>query len=105
MSVVQAMSGCSPVVLDAQSRQLSREAAERLTQVGAVAGAVDAANRIAELVNTRLSFGYHEESGRCYVMVLRSDTGEVLRQIPPERMLEMLAQVRQIVGLILDQKA
>lgn len=66
--------------------------------------AVQAANRIAELVNTHLSFRIHEESGRVYVMVIDNETNEVIRQIPPQRMLEIIAQVRELIGLILDEK-
>lgn len=82
-----------------------REASLPLVQEAPVANAIDAANRIAELTNTRLSFGYDEQAGRAYVMVIESGTGEVIKQIPPERMLEMLAQVRKQIGLILDEKA
>ncbi|MGE5542001.1 MAG: flagellar protein FlaG [Bacillota bacterium] len=107
MSVVQAVTGRPPAAQDTQGWPMAgmKDAGLPPVQAAPVANAVDAANRIAELTNTRLSFGYDEQAGRAYVMVIESGTGEVIKQIPPERMLEMLAQVRKQIGLILDEKA
>jgi len=107
MNAVQSVSGRPPAAKDTQGWPVAggKEAGPPPVQAAPVANAVEAANRIAEITNTRLSFGYDEQSGRAFVMVIESGTGEVIKQIPPERMLEMLAQVRKQIGLILDEKA
>jgi len=111
VGAIQATPGCISINLDTQGRMavVGREAMARPVQPKAAESVVEvsvaAADRLRELVNSRLSFGYDEESDRVYVQVIDTDTGEVVRQIPPERMLEMLAQVREMIGLILDEKA
>ncbi len=84
--------------------QAAQPARPETREVGVEVPAAGTARR-SEFVNTRLSFGYDEQSGRVYVQIVRSDTGEVVRQRPPESMLEMLAQIREMIGLILDEKA
>ncbi|NPV69690.1 MAG: flagellar protein FlaG [Firmicutes bacterium] len=124
MSLVQGVSGFStPVVsTDKGARQLSlqrpaepargpadEEAQTMAQQDGGlvsekVEAAIWAANRVSDLLNARLSFCYHQESGRVYVQVISRESGEVLRQVPPEQMLDLIARVREAVGLIVDEK-
>ncbi len=66
--------------------------------------AVEEATIISEVLNERLSFSLDDASGRMYVQVIDTSTGEVLKQLPPEQLLQMLAQIREMIGLILDEK-
>jgi flagellar protein FlaG len=79
----------------------------------AVADAVeiDAAEleRILEEINsylaesqTSLSFIHDEASGRSAVQVLDAN-GNVIRQLPPQELLDVYAKIRNIVGILLDE--
>jgi flagellar protein FlaG len=54
--------------------------------------------------NQRLSFVLHEESGRMQVHVIDNKTQEVVKELPPTEILEVVARIRQMVGLLLDKK-
>lgn len=45
-----------------------------------------------------------EETGRSVVRVVNKETGEVIRQIPPEELLTLVARMRQLSGLIFSKE-
>ncbi len=49
-----------------------------------------------------LSFIHDEASGRSAVQVLDA-SGNVIRQIPPQELLDVYAKIRNIVGILLDE--
>jgi flagellar protein FlaG len=49
-----------------------------------------------------LSFIHDEASGRSAVQVLDAN-GEVIRQVPPQELLDVYARIRNIVGILLDE--
>jgi flagellar protein FlaG len=38
------------------------------------------------------------------VKVVDSETGEVIREIPPEKLLDMFANMLELAGLIIDER-
>ena len=61
------------------------------------------ANTMANLFSTTLSFNYDERIDKVVVSVKEGDTDEVIRQIPPEQMVELAAKFKnQLRGLILN---
>ncbi len=54
--------------------------------------------------NVRLSFQVHEESGRMMLRVLDAETGEVLKEIPPEDYLDAMGRIAGYVGALLDRR-
>jgi len=55
--------------------------------------------------NQHLSFGYEERSNRLYVQIKDNATGEVVREIPPRKLIEQMADMREMIGMILDRNA
>ncbi len=53
-------------------------------------------------LNLNVSFAYDENIHSLYVEVKRIDTGEVLRQIPSEEALKLMAVMKEIQGVIFD---
>lgn len=56
-------------------------------------------------LNVRLKFEKHESSGEYLVRVINEENNEVIREIPPERTLDMVAHLQRLIGLILDERA
>lgn len=54
--------------------------------------------------HTQLSFKYHDDTNRISITVTDSDTDEVIREIPPEKALDMLAKAWEMAGLLVDEK-
>lgn len=53
----------------------------------------------------RLSIAQDEATGRFVYRVIDVNTGEVIRQYPPDEILKIVAQIRQAAGLVLDANA
>lgn len=49
-------------------------------------------------------FSVHEETGDIMVRIINVETGKTIREIPPEKLLEMAAKLKEMVGLIVDEK-
>lgn len=58
--------------------------------------AVDQANEIGQLLNRKLDFTIDEATEKVVVSVLDGETGEVVRQIPPDEMLRISAHLKQL---------
>ena len=68
----------------------------------------EAARRVEALFKTlrrNLEFREDASSGRMIVSVVDAESGEVIRQIPPEYMVRMAAHLEQMNGLLLGERA
>jgi len=61
-------------------------------------------NAALQALHIRLKFEKHESSGQFMVRVINEDNDEVIREIPPERILDMVAHFKRLVGIILDER-
>lgn len=66
--------------------------------------AVDVANKVLFKNNTHLKFEIHEKTKEVMVRIIEDETGEVIKEIPPEKMLDMIAKLWEIAGIIVDEK-
>lgn len=64
---------------------------------------VDEAQNVLQRVNAQLSFKIHEGTGRTLVQIVEKGTDEVIREIPPEKMLDVIAGIWQWVGVVVDR--
>lgn len=64
--------------------------------------AVKSANRKME--HTRCEFSYHKQTNRVSIKVINEDTDEVIREIPPEKSLDMLQKLWEMAGILVDEK-
>ena len=56
------------------------------------------------LHHTACSFKYHDDTNRISITVKNADTDEVIREIPPEKALDMLAKAWEMAGILVDEK-
>jgi flagellar protein FlaG len=61
-------------------------------------------NQTAETFNIGLRFKLHEETDRVMVQVVDTKANEVIKEIPPENLLRLAAQIQDMIGLLLDTK-
>lgn len=52
-----------------------------------------------------LEFSVHEDTGRMQVSVTDKETGKVIREIPSERMLDLIGKMEEMVGILFDATA
>lgn len=76
-----------------QNAQSSRDALKK---------AVETINK--SLDNSEAIFGIHDNTNRVTIKIVDKNTKEVLRELPPEKTLDMIAKVWEIAGLLVDEK-
>jgi flagellar protein FlaG len=67
-----------------------------------IESALGGINKYLTEIGSSLNFIHDEASGRSAVQVL-DEHGEVIRQIPPQELLDVYAKIRNIVGILLDE--
>jgi len=67
--------------------------------------AIEHANESFRIVNTRFEFSIHEATKEIMVKVIDEETGEVIREIPPEKILDLIAKLWELAGILVDEKA
>lgn len=66
--------------------------------------ATDKLNRLMGLVDKRRIFRIHEETHRLMIKIIDERTDEVLAEIPPERLLDILSGITKAVGIQVDKR-
>lgn len=66
--------------------------------------AIDKAIKALDGPATSLDFSIHKGTKQIMVKVLNKDTGEVIREIPPEKTLDLVAKMWEMAGLFVDER-
>lgn len=77
---------------------LQRETVEELTP------ALEKLNKTAPIFDFRFHFKIHEATQRIMVQIIDRETGEVINEIPPEKILDLVARIQELVGILVDEK-
>ena len=56
------------------------------------------------LGNSEAVFGIHEDTNRVTIKIVDKTTKEVIRELPPEKTLDMIAKVWDLAGILIDEK-
>ncbi len=66
--------------------------------------AVEQTNRIIFKDDNRFEFKIHERTGRMMVKLINKETDEVVKEIPPEKILDLVASIWDLVGILVDER-
>ncbi|MCH7320655.1 flagellar protein FlaG [Solibacillus sp. MA9] len=66
--------------------------------------AVDKMNEMLDVNNSASKFMFHEGLERYYVTVVDRETEEVVKEIPPKRLLDAFYEMQKMLGMIVDEK-
>ena len=64
--------------------------------------AVDQMNKKME--NSEAVFGFHDDTNRVTIKIVDKDTKKVIKELPPEKTLDMIAKVWEMAGILVDEK-
>lgn len=56
------------------------------------------------MANSEAVFGIHEDTNRVTIKIIDKGTKEVLKELPPEKTLDMIAKVWEMAGILVDEK-
>ncbi len=57
-----------------------------------------------KMSNSEAIFGIHEETNRVTIKIVDKKSKEVIKELPPEKTLDMIAKVWEIAGLLVDER-
>ncbi|MFJ7917861.1 MULTISPECIES: flagellar protein FlaG [unclassified Lysinibacillus] len=66
--------------------------------------AVNTMNQMLEVTHSAAKFVYHEGLERYYVTVVDQNTEEVVKEIPPKKLLDAFYEMQKMLGVIVDKK-
>jgi len=67
--------------------------------------AIEQANNLMELFSRDLRFEMHKETNIIKISIIDKNDGKVIKQIPPDSILNMIAKIKDILGSLMDVKA
>jgi flagellar protein FlaG len=59
---------------------------------------------INKKINTEAVFGIHEDTNRVTIKLVDRDTKKIIKELPPEKTLDMIAKVWEMAGILVDEK-
>lgn len=65
--------------------------------------AVEMLNAAAKTANNRIAFSVDEKTDRVVMRVLDANNNEVIREIPPKELIRLAAQIRDMIGMFIDE--
>ena len=68
----------------------------------AVKKAVEELNK--KMANSVAQFGIHEETNHITIKIVDKESRKVIKELPPEKTLDMIAKVWEMAGLLVDEK-
>lgn len=66
--------------------------------------AVKESNKLIFRENSHFEFKIHERTGRMLVKLVDTETDEVIKEIPPEKILDLVASIWDLVGILVDER-
>ena len=72
---------------------------------GDLEGLVDDVNAIIFGPESHFEFKVHDRTGRVLVKLIDTKTAEVIKEIPPEKLVDMMANLWELVGILVDETA
>jgi len=92
------MKSATPIVEQIQQLGNDDETKAKVQEV------VDKMNKMLEVNQSAAKFKYHDGLERYYVTVVDSATDEVLKEIPPKKLLDAFYEMQKLFGMIVDEK-
>ena len=57
-----------------------------------------------KMMNTACQYGIHEGTGRVTIKIVDKDTRDVIKEIPAEETLELIAKAWELAGIMVDKR-
>lgn len=65
---------------------------------------IESLNKFMQSSTTHLKFTLHEKLNEYYVQIVRDTDNTVVREIPSKKIMDMVAQMHEMIGLLVDEK-
>lgn len=69
-----------------------------------LAAAIEHANRMLEIRGRSFNYSVHEPTNELIVRVIDTETDELIKEIPPEEILDLVAKMWELAGIFVDER-
>lgn len=87
---------------DAQNGQENGYTANQQASNEQIKKAVEKLNK--SLSNSEAIFGIHDATNRVTIKIVDKETKEVIKELPPEKTLDMIAKAWELAGILVDER-
>lgn len=84
-----------PVVKQNEATPVTQQDTEAVKKI------IDSMNTLSD---STAVFAYHEDTHRIVIKIVDKETNEVIKEFPPEKMLDMIAKTWELLGLMVDER-
>lgn len=92
------------IAQDRISQQKEIDTAEYPINEKVVSEAVEKMNKVIEGFSRRFEYTIHEGTNEIMIKVIDETTNEVIKEIPPKKILDMVASMLEMAGLLVDER-
>ena len=87
---------------DSQSGQENSYSNQQQANNEKIRKAVEQLNK--NMSHSEAVFGFQDATNRVTIKIIDKDTKEVIKELPPEKTLDMIAKVWEMAGILVDEK-
>ena len=103
VQVAERVDKTTNVVENAQAKGQNNNSAEQEQPSNEqIKKAVEQLNK--NMRNSEAVFGIHEGTNRVTIKLVDKDTKEVIKELPPEKTLDMIAKAWELAGILVDER-
>lgn len=96
------------IVENADEKGQSNNAADQRSKEKQTQSTNEQIKKAVEELNKRMNsvaeFGIHEGTNRVTIKIVDKDSKKVIKELPPEKTLDMIAKVWDMAGILVDEK-
>lgn len=97
-----------PVITNTNEKIVAKDQAIKIDSPVSKEDVTNVVNGMNEFLKaspqTHLKFQFHDQLNEYYVTLVDEVTDEVVREIPPKKLLDMFASMTEYLGLMVDKK-
>ena len=57
-----------------------------------------------KMANSEAVYGFHDKTNRVTIKIIDKETKEVIKELPPEKTLDLIAKAWELAGLMVDER-
>ncbi|MBC8062822.1 MAG: flagellar protein FlaG [Clostridiaceae bacterium] len=96
--------GNLPMIVSEKVNTITTQPADRTISDPEIKKAVEKLNKFMEDDNTRVEYQFHSKFNDLMIKIIDKDTGVVIIEVPPKKILDMVAKMCELVGILFDRK-
>ncbi len=80
------------------AEQVNKATSEKISRIA------EAMNSYVQSIQSDLKIQVNDKTGHIVVKVISRDTGKIIREIPPEELLDLASRMEELAGTFFDKK-